>query len=460
MTGRVRPLFGRAANSVVGRAIDRVVGEMSGRIVSHVVGRMIDGMVDRAADHDIDRNVGRVIDGAVGGMNSRIVSRAVGHVIDAVVGRGAFHDSGRLIDELACRVVGDVIRDVIDGVTGRIVNRIVKRVIDGTLGEMSGRIVSHAVGFVIDGMVGRIAVHDIGRLVDRVVGHRVCDLAGGAVGRVVDRVVGNAVVRSIDGVVGRIVNQVDGRVVSEVIDGAVGCVGGLTVGRIVDRVVSRWAVGDRLCVLFQRELDPVVGQRLTGQIGDAEVSVGLPVDVGIGGMHEPLQGVGLTPGGQEVVGIGVEQPRAPRIPTAGLQLRKLEGDNSRIELVEVTARTRHDDGQLDLGTARQLPRFRPAGEFDRPLRAAHGPLDVGHHGQMPGTATHAACRAQFRQRLSPLACVVGRDACGFSDDRDARCAPTCVAGVGECRSRVFVDERPGRDEVPRHGLGDVLLQAT
>jgi hypothetical protein len=79
---------------------------------------------------------------------------------------------------------------------------------------------------------------------------------------------------------------------------------------------------------------------------------------------------------------------------------------------------------------------------------------------MPGTATHTTCRTQLRQRLGPLACVVGRYACGFPYDRDARRSSPRVAGVGERRCRIFVDERPGGDEVPRHGLGDVLLQTT
>jgi hypothetical protein len=75
--------------------------------------------------------------------------------------------------------------------------------------------------------------------------------------------------------------------------------------------------------------------------------VGLTVIVGVGGVDEPLERVRLTPGGEEVVGIGVEEPCAPRIPARGVELGELQAHDSGVELAQVPARSRGHDRELD-----------------------------------------------------------------------------------------------------------------
>src|SRR5690606_7975273 len=75
------------------------------------------------------------------------------------------------------------------------------------------------------------------------------------------------------------------------------------------------------------ELVLVVRQGCAGELGDALGGVGLAVVVGVGCVHEPLQRLRLAPGREQVVGVGVEQPRAPRLAPLRVELRDLQADD-------------------------------------------------------------------------------------------------------------------------------------
>ena len=208
------------------------------------------------------------------------------------------------------------------------------------------------------------------------------------------------------------------------------------------------------------EGDVVVRRRLTRQLGQTRRGIGLGHLVGVRGVHEPLHGVGLATGRGEVVRIRVEQAGAPRVAARRVQLRHLEADDGRVQLTEVAPGAGGDDRELDgLGPV-ELARLGASCEIERTLGAAEGTLDVGHHREVAGTTAHAASGTQLPEGLGPLTRVVGGDAGRLADQRDPRRAVPGVAGMSQRLVRVVVDERARGDEVPRDGLGRVLLQAT
>ncbi len=231
--------------------------------------------------------------------------------------------------------------------------------------------------------------------------------------------------------------------------------GDIVSGVVVLRFLLARGGGDVLLA----ELDVVVRQRLSGQLRQARRSVRLARVVRIGGVDEPLHGLRLASRRRKVVGVRVEQPGAPRLAVRRVQLRELQADDGGVELAEVTAGAGSDDRQLDRLGAAELSRFRASSQIDRTLGAAERPLDVRHDREVPGPATHPAGGAELPESFGPLAGVVRRDARSLSHGSDARCAVPRVAGVSEGLVGVVVDERAGRDEVPRDGLRGLLLQA-
>ena len=110
--------------------------------------------------------------------------------------------------------------------------------------------------------------------------------------------------------------------------------------------------------------------------------------------------------------------------------------------------------------AAQLAGLRAAGQLERALGAPEGTFDVGHHRQVAGPAAHPAGRPQLAQGLGPLAGVIGGDAGGLTHDRDPRRPLPGEPGVLERLLRILVDQHAGGHQMPRHLVGEVLLQAT
>ncbi len=215
---------------------------------------------------------------------------------------------------------------------------------------------------------------------------------------------------------------------------------------------------DVLHVEEQAVVDLGTGGCVSGQVLDAGGRVGLLLGVGVVGVHEPLHRLRLAAGGEQVVGIGVEEPGAPRVPPRRVELGDLQPDDRGVQLAEVAPGTRRDDEQLDAFRRDESPRFRPAGEVEGPLGAAESTLDVGHHRDVPGHAAHPPGGPEVAERLAPLARVIGDDPGRLPDDRDPRRASPRVAGVLERAVGVLVDQQAGRDQVARHRLRRVLLE--
>ena len=77
----------------------------------------------------------------------------------------------------------------------------------------------------------------------------------------------------------------------------------------------------------------------------------------------------------------------------------------------------------------------------------------------PGPPPMRRAARSSAEGLGPLTRVVGGDAGRLADQRDPRRAVPGVAGMSQRLVRVVVDERARGDEVPRDGLGRLLLQA-
>ena len=116
-------------------------------------------------------------------------------------------------------------------------------------------------------------------------------------------------------------------------------------------------------------------------------------------------------------------------------------------LSEVGTRAGDDDAQLVGVVAGELGGFGRAGQLDRAFGAADAAFAVGDQRQQRRLAAHPAGRAQFGQRLRPVAAVIGRDADGLADGGDAAGPRRARPGVLQRGLGVVVEEFAGGDEV-------------
>jgi hypothetical protein len=96
------------------------------------------------------------------------------------------------------------------------------------------------------------------------------------------------------------------------------------------------------------------------------------VPVGVVCVDEPLHGLRLPAGGEQVVGVGVEQPRAPRVAADRVELGDLEPDDGGVGLAQVAPGSRSDDEQLDPLLVAEVPGLRAAGQVESTLGTAEG----------------------------------------------------------------------------------------
>ncbi len=127
-------------------------------------------------------------------------------------------------------------------------------------------------------------------------------------------------------------------------------------------------------------------------------------------------------------------------------------------LPEVGTRAGHDDAQLVGGVAGEFGGFGCAGQFDRTFRAADSAFAVGDQRKQGRLAAHPARRAQFGQRLGPVAAVIGRNADGLADCGDAAGPGAGSAGVLQRGLGVVVEEFACGDEMARHHVGSGPIQ--
>lgn len=176
-------------------------------------------------------------------------------------------------------------------------------------------------------------------------------------------------------------------------------------------------------------------------------------------MQEPLQAFFGPPGGDESVGVGVEETGSRCTGPLRIEIGRLQGDDGLVVLTEIHAGTREDNPQLCRLVAGQLASFLAPAQFERLLGATETAFAVGHHGEQSGTTGHATCCAEFGQRLRPLPGVVGGDAGGLADDRDAAGALTGGASMGERGARIVVEQTTGHHQMPGDGVRVRLVQA-
>jgi EmrB/QacA subfamily drug resistance transporter len=206
----------------------------------------------------------------------------------------------------------------------------------------------------------------------------------------------------------------------------------------------------RVLVLEVLELDAV-------QLGEAVSRVGLAAGVGSGGPGEGIAGLLRTPGGQQRVRVGVEEPRGPRAQPAAGQLGHLQGHDGGLGKALIPADARLDDAQLDLHGPAEFAGLRLAHQRQRPVQPAQGPLAIGHDRQVIVPAGHAPRGAQLSQGFGPAPGLVGSDAAGLPDHADPRREALGGLSVAVGPFRVF--GQTGGHQVTGHAVRQVVRQA-
>lgn len=198
---------------------------------------------------------------------------------------------------------------------------------------------------------------------------------------------------------------------------------------------------------------------LCRQLLGAFLGVGVAVEVGGRGVEEPFEGFGVPVGGEEGLGVGVEQAGRGRAGAGGVEFRGLEGHHGLVVLAEVHSGACHHDPEFGGLVAGEGAGLVAAAELDRAFRAAEAALAIGHHGQQTRAARHAAGRPQFRQGLGPFARVIRRHTGGFANHGDPARPLSRRAGVLERRFRILVEETGRHHQVTGDGLTVLLVQA-
>lgn len=201
------------------------------------------------------------------------------------------------------------------------------------------------------------------------------------------------------------------------------------------------------------------GLRVAGEFRGAVLGVGLIVEIGGGGIEEPLQTVVGAARRDQRVGVGVEQARGGRAGARRVQIGGLQCHDGLVELPQIHSRTGDHDPQLGgLVTGERL-RLVTAAELDGPFRPAQTALAVRHHRQQPGTSGHPARRTQLGERFRPFLGVIGHHARGLPDHGDPARALPRGPRVGQREAGIVLEQLDGHYHVPGDGLGVVLVQA-
>ena len=99
----------------------------------------------------------------------------------------------------------------------------------------------------------------------------------------------------------------------------------------------------------------------------------------------------------------------------------------------------------------------------RQLDGTFGPADaafaVGDQRQQLRLAAHPAGGAELRERLGPVAALVGGDADRLTDGGDPAGAGPSSLGVFQGGLRIVVEQFTGRDQMAGHGVGGGLVQS-
>lgn len=196
-----------------------------------------------------------------------------------------------------------------------------------------------------------------------------------------------------------------------------------------------------------------------GQFRDALLRIGITFEICGRRVEEPFDTLVGTPGRDERIGVGVKEARGARTRSSWVQVCGLQGHDGLVVFAEVHSSTCNDDPQFACVVARQCAGFIATTEFDGTLGAAEATFAVGHDSQKSWAACHSACGAQFGQRLSPLARVVGSNACSFAYDSNSTRPLPCGASVCKCEARVVVEQIGDHDQVPCNGFGVGLVEA-
>ena len=132
---------------------------------------------------------------------------------------------------------------------------------------------------------------------------------------------------------------------------------------------------------------------------------------------------------------------------------------SRIELPEVGTGASHHNAEFG-GRARiEISRFDGTRQLDGLFRMTEGALAIGHHRQLPGATGHPTSSPQFRNRLGPLAGVIGHQPDRLPDHSDAAALGPGRPGVSPRQCRIFFGEHPGHEQVGADELATLLAQA-
>ncbi len=128
-------------------------------------------------------------------------------------------------------------------------------------------------------------------------------------------------------------------------------------------------------------------------------------------------------------------------------------------LSEIGSGAGHDDAQLVGVVAGELGGFGAAGQLDRAFRTADAAFAVGDQRKQRRLAAHPAGRAQFGERLGPVAAVIGGDADGLANGGDAAGTSARGTGVGQCGLGILVEEFAGGHQMPRDEVGSGAIQS-
>src|SRR5271163_1562294 len=133
----------------------------------------------------------------------------------------------------------------------------------------------------------------------------------------------------------------------------------------------------------------------SAELADSVLGIGDTLDVGLGGVQEPLHCLRGAVEGQQGVCVGVEQPGSDGAGAGRVQLRSGQDVQRLLELTEVGAGAGGDDAHLVGFVAGELGRLGPARQLERPFRTTEAALAVGYQRKQRRLAAHPACRPQL-----------------------------------------------------------------
>lgn len=197
---------------------------------------------------------------------------------------------------------------------------------------------------------------------------------------------------------------------------------------------------------------------MSGKFAEAILGIRHTFHVRRSCMHEPLKRLIGAVQRQQHFGVRVAETSGSR--TGSLRIRRGARQQAQglFGLTEIEARPGRNDTEFIRIVTGELRSLVAPRQFDCLFRPTHSAFTIRDQRKQLRLAPHPSSSAELRQRLSPVACLVGRNPHSLPDRGDPACPPPRRLCVRQSRLWILIEKLARGHQMPGHSIGRGSIQ--